>query len=270
MPPIHPTESRSYWSYLNPLNIFKIPSYIYQTIFQRSAGAPLASLAGRELVVYREAKLEGEENGVVLIEEVRYSNLHDLLAQTSRPYPIQEINLYDLDQADHVRLNVAKHFLSDIERSGEPDRFLIDGEEVVPPPKTEEQKKELLIKILQIAQGDQKKVEKWTEIWNYRLKIDILNGVIEDFRNKFSLNPIFGRDSYQSVVISLDTQKNSLSCKVEGKIEKALTIEDVQTEKLPEIREGLKFQYKANISCDLNADWVEKRIDLFDDNILVV
>ena len=167
---VSPSSMFSYISYLNPWKILSVPSKIWEAvkwIFQREDR--LQHQSDKPLVVYRGMPIDNNLEVEILVEEKRFRNLYELLDQTSRPYTIQNIVL-----ANGTELEIAKNFLSDIARSGEPDQFFIDHKEITPLPKTEQQKVDLLAMLVEIADGDKGKVRNWTELWNYRLKINII------------------------------------------------------------------------------------------------
>lgn len=235
----------SYWSYLNPLNLVYVPGKIWgvvSSIFHKED--PLAGKWDKPVVVYR--AVDDEKDGILVEKEV-YENLFELLDKSSNRYPMIRVKL-----KDESELDVAKTFLSDVERSGEPDQFFIDGIEIKPPPKTEEQKLALLEQLLLIAKGDRQKVSHWTELWNYRLKVNLVNEIMEEFKEKYNLNPVFGRNGFGKVVLALDTQRGVMTCHVEGNIDNA-TDEDLDTH-------SMKVRYTADFSYDPQDKWVETRV----------
>lgn len=179
------------------------------------------------------------------------SDVGGLFDGTSRPYPMTFI------EVDGKEIEVAKTFLTDIERSGEPDQFFINEEEISPPPKTDAQKQDLLRKMLQIAGGDAEKVTRWTEIWNYRVKIDLQNSVMEEFQRQFKLSPVFGRNGLSNVKISLNTETEKLECIVEGVIENAMD-DDLALE-MPEIRE-VNYSFSAIFVFEHSDRVIEKAV----------
>lgn len=243
-----PPVGRSYWSYLNPLNLIYVPGKIWTAVSSiLHKEDPLAGKWDKPVVVLKASDTDDEVKDAILVEKVVHKDLFELLDQSSRRYPMIKVKLKDGSE-----LEVAKTFLSDVERSGEPDQFFIDGMEITPPPKSEEQKLALLEQLLVIAKGDRKKVSHWTELWNYRLKVNLVSDIMEEFGENYGLNPVFGRNGFGKVVLALDTIKGKISCHVEGNIDNA-TDEDLDTH-------SMKVRYTADFSYDPEDRWVETHV----------
>jgi len=266
-------KTHSLLSFPNPLNVFHAPSYIYEAVagafsalnhyykvqlppLDEGRVAPMApspeSAAGAD-----EAKEGGAASaldaslvlGHGVLTPDTYPSFEALLDQSSHPYPLTQFDLND-----GTKLEITRTFLSDIERIGDPDQFFINGEEISPAPKTDAQKKALLNKLLHIAKGNPNTVKRWTEIWNYRIKVDLVNTMMEEFRSQFKLNPMIARrGGFSEVVISLDTERQILTCRIQGKVSHA-TNEDTDIV-------DVNIPFQALFTFDIKRNSVEKQIE---------
>lgn len=227
------------YSFFNPLRYLPDTGKIWHSVSSifRSSNPQIQPVVQERqggMVVYEEITVEDEKE-TVWVEKERYQDVFPMLNQSTNPYPMVTVNL-----RDQSKIQVAKTFLTDVERSGQPDQFFIDLLEIQPAPKTPEDKLQLLEKMLEISNGDREKVSRWTQLWNYRLKAHLVNDVMENFKREYNLNPVFARDGFKKVVLSLDTKKEVLTCRVEGKIDHA-TDADLNVH-------PCKLSYAANFS----------------------
>lgn len=215
MQPIQPAPANTFWSYLSS---FRVVGFVL------SFWKPKESHWGdRNVVVCKDFGQEWVEVGI-------HSNLAELLNQTSRPYPMEQSGTTAF----------AKTFFSDISRSGQPDRFVLNGKEIVPPKTVQE----ILQKLLNIAEGDGDKVAFWTQIWNYRLKSTLYDALVTAFFEEYTMKPVCGRNDYLDVQISLDSEKHILSCSIKGIVKNAID------DNRPYDILNVNTKYKAEFSFD--------------------
>lgn len=259
MAALKPTSNSSgILSYFNPYNynLRKVPSAIYGAVawvFKRKDPGPLASLAGNEVVVLNQKAIpadDGKDGDVVMVGTHRYRGLIDYLDSSVGAYPTKKIIL---DSGEEVE--VAASFLTDIERIGDPDEFYIDLEKITPAPKTDQQKKDLLTKMLGIAKDDKNVLKAWTQTWNYRLKIDLQEMVWKSVLEQQGLQPYFPRNGYASVVTTLHTDTGNLSCVVSGRIDEGA---DDKMDNQP-----VNLKYKSKLTFD-SQGWIDKTVEFTD------
>ncbi|MBX7065912.1 MAG: hypothetical protein K1X28_01655 [Parachlamydiales bacterium] len=251
-----PPVARSYWSYLNPLNLVYVPGKIWSAvsfIFSRNEPLPAIEMQRRIIV------LRGVGDGV--LQEEDHKSVSELLDESTRPYSSVIVVL-----KDGSKLEVAKTFLTDAERSGRdgmPDQIVIDGVEIKPPPRTDEQKLVLLERLLEIAGGDRSKVTRWTQLCNFRLKASIGDLVLQDYKKKYGTNALIRQDlmgkanDYHKVVVSLDTKKGALSCEVEG----VIRFDNNDDGDIREVDVPFKGLFKYEIDEE-GQEWVLRDVDL--------
>ncbi len=163
-----------------------------------------------------------------------------------------EYTLIPFKLADGSSIEIAKQFLSDAGRLGNPDRFFINGEEIQAA-KTEEEQQALIQKLLNIAGGDKELVKQWTLIWNHRCKLVFANEISERFVQEFQLKPIINRDSLTKVIVSLDTGESKLHFQMEGRIKYA-------TDPDEEIK-NVDVTFSARMCYEAKEDSLEENLE---------
>ncbi|PIS02970.1 MAG: hypothetical protein COT85_02770 [Chlamydiae bacterium CG10_big_fil_rev_8_21_14_0_10_42_34] len=180
----------------------------------------------------------------------------EYLNDASRHYPTSELKL-----SDGSEISVAKTWITDIARIGNPDEFYIDDFKVETPPKTEEEIQSLLAKLLETAKGNKDLVRTWTEIWSYRPKMTLVSELMSQFKDYHDLLPVLGKD-FERVVIRLKSIKEDeflLTCEIEGTIKYA-TSEDVD---IVEFKKPIN--YKGQLTYHSKIEEVKNQI-LFGDH----
>jgi len=252
-------SSTSLLSYLNPLNLLKIPSYLYEIVSRilsvRSESPP--DWGDRQVVVYQVLESKEDPALSVLVEgPSRYDNIFDYFCQATGPYFLKELTVLDLHEKP-IKLQIPHYFLTDIHRCGEQDRFVLDGVELSPPPKSDEQKKALIEEMLKKANGDGGKVTDWTLLWNSRAKFVLITMIRREFQKQFGLDPSMSVNSHS--VTSFNTATGDLMCSFSGFCVEG-TDPDLNPKTFMKDEKAIKVSYQADFSYDATHKWVEEKI----------
>lgn len=264
--PVVPATSTSFLSYLNPLNLLKIPSYIYEIvarILNSMRADPAANLADRHIVVYQ--ILQVSPGVTVLIGEPKpFEDIYAYFDQATDPYVLRDVKVLD-QQGHEVILRIPGPFLTDIERCGGLDRFIINGKEVTPAPKSDEQKQKLLADMLQMAGGDEAAVTNWTSLWNSRAKFVLLNILRREILKKYGLDPSMSVTS--SSVTSYKTETGDLICQFMGDSVQG-TDPLLEPKSFTQDGRPIKVKYRADLSYDAANRWLEERISFVEEPLV--
>lgn len=208
-----------------------------EAIFTSQTGAGEPRNFERGVVVYDSP---ADNEGLVFL-----GRFPELLEYASKPYVNGEFRL-----STKLSLPIPSNFLRDMGRIGDPDQFILDGEEISPAPRSLVQQRQLVQKLYDASQRNPGRVQIWTQIWNYRLKMILIEEVMRLFEDQYQLKPIIGRKLFDLVITALDTNEGVVSCVLRGKVEYAL--KDRPELELPEII-NWKCSYSGCLSYDMKA-----------------
>lgn len=230
MAAVGPSTSSSYFSYLNPILFINGLCDIYAAVVR--AVAPIFQNPPARALPQAIAP---SPSSMALVPVPRplsddwtlLDPFMALLDESSRPYTTL-INGW----------KVPKTWKSDFERAGQPDRFVMNGTNC----------KEITSTVAQLhtlAGGEDDLVQHWTQLWSYRTKIALMNEFMKEFKTRFGLNPVLGRNGYKDVIISLDTQNQKVTCEIKGEIYQG-TDEEIDLK-------DIRVDYTASVTYNIST-----------------